>query len=252
MLTASLFLVLTTSVFLMLTASLSIFAMLYNLYSLIFRPAKIWRGQIYFFKILNQFLNKNYCLHQHLKFDNSLYIVHAKQFVLIIEFPAGRHLEMWRLCVVVPVSTLDRNNSNERVGSGTATQLRHISRWRPAGNSVIKTNHLAWIIYRELSNWAADVDTSWGKLWIEINVVGQPRFPLTYFEKFSSPRLLQMLLPVHFLIKTNLALTTSEIPEKLLDLWKLLPVPRKTRGKRELLCTPVNLLGSYGNISSVL
>ena len=59
---------------------------------------------------------------------------------------------MWRLCVVVPVSTLDRNNSSERVGFGTATQLHYISRWRPAENSMIKTNHLAWIILRELSN----------------------------------------------------------------------------------------------------
>ena len=39
-------------------------------------------------------------------------------------------------------------------GSGTATQLRHISKWRPAGISVIKTNHLAWIIHRELSNFS--------------------------------------------------------------------------------------------------
>ena len=37
-------------------------------------------------------------------------------------------------------------------GSGTATQLRHISRWRQAGNSVIKTNRLAKTIYTELSN----------------------------------------------------------------------------------------------------
>ena len=34
------------------------------------------------------------CLHQQLKFDNSLYIVHAKRFVLISEFPASHHLEM--------------------------------------------------------------------------------------------------------------------------------------------------------------
>ena len=59
----------------------------------------------------------NLCLHQHLKFDNSLYIVHAKRFVLITEFPTGSHLEMWRVCIVVPVSTLDKNNSNERVGT---------------------------------------------------------------------------------------------------------------------------------------
>ena len=59
----------------------------------------------------------NLCLHQYLKFDNSLYIVHAKRFVLITEFPTGSHLEMWRVCIVVPVSTLDKNNSNERVGT---------------------------------------------------------------------------------------------------------------------------------------
>ena len=43
-----------------------------------------------------------FCLHQQLKFDNSLYIVHAKWFVLITEFPAGHHFEVWRSCVAVP------------------------------------------------------------------------------------------------------------------------------------------------------
>ena len=117
----------------------------------------------------------NLCVHQQLKFDNSPYIVHAKRFVLIITFPTGRHLEMWRSCVVVTVSTLDKNNSNKRVGSGTATQLCHISRWRLARNSMIKTNCLAWIVCRKLSN----SSTSWGKLLIEIDIVVQPRFPLT-------------------------------------------------------------------------
>ena len=128
----------------------------------------------------------NLCVHQQLKFDNSPYIVHAKRFVLIITFPTGRHLEMWRSCVVVTVSTLDKNNSNKRVGSGTATQLCHISRWRLARNSMIKTNCLAWIIenyqiraiIENYQIWAADVDTSWEKVLIEINIVGQPRFPL--------------------------------------------------------------------------
>ena len=32
------------------------------------------------------------CLHQQLRFDNSLYIVHVKRFVLITEFPVGRHI----------------------------------------------------------------------------------------------------------------------------------------------------------------
>ena len=52
------------------------------------------------------------CLHQQLKFDYYLYIVHAKRLLLIIEFPAGRHLKLWRMCVVVPVSTLDKTQSS--------------------------------------------------------------------------------------------------------------------------------------------
>ena len=100
----------------------------------------------------------NLCLHQQLKFDNSLSIVHAQWFVLIINFPAGHHLEMWRNCVVVPVSTLDKNSLNERATSRTATQLRYISRWRLAGTSMIKTNCLAWIIYKELSNQSTQVE----------------------------------------------------------------------------------------------
>ena len=129
-------------------------------------------------------LNKSFldlCVHQLLKFDNSLYIVHTKQFVLIIEFPKGCHLKMWCVCIVVPVLTvLDKNNSYEWVGSDTAMQLCHISRWQPAETSVIKT--IAW---RELytENYhisAADIDTSWGKLLFKINIIGQSRFPLKY------------------------------------------------------------------------
>ena len=53
------------------------------------------------------------CLHQQLKFDISVYIVHAERFVCFFtEFPAGHHIEM---CVAVQVSTFYRNNSIERV-----------------------------------------------------------------------------------------------------------------------------------------
>ena len=46
------------------------------------------------------------------------------------------------------IETIARNEWR----SGTATQPRHISRWRLAGNSMIKINRLEWTIYRELSN----------------------------------------------------------------------------------------------------
>ena len=45
------------------------------------------------------------------------------------------------------------------------------------------SKHIAW---RELYTenyqiWSADVDTSWGKLLFETDIVEQPRFPLTEF-----------------------------------------------------------------------
>ena len=69
-----------------------------------------------------------------------------------------------------------------RVDTGTTTHSRYISRWRPAGKSMIK--EIAW---RELYTenyqiWAAELDTSWGKLVFEINIIGQPRFPLTKYK----------------------------------------------------------------------
>ena len=82
----------------------------------------------------------------------SLYIIHTKWFVLINEFSEGRHLEMWRNCVVVPDPALSLLLSVSRVETGTTTYRRHISRWKPAGNLMIKTNRLVWTIYRELSS----------------------------------------------------------------------------------------------------
>ena len=94
----------------------------------------------------------NLCLHQQLKLDNSLNTVHAKRFVLITDFPAGRHLEMWHVYVVVPVSTLDKNNSNERLGVRHSNATTSHFKMAARRNSVIKTNRLAWIIYRVLPN----------------------------------------------------------------------------------------------------
>ena len=95
----------------------------------------------------------NLYLHQQLKFDNSLFVIHTKWFVLITEFLAGRYLEMWRSCVAMP----DPHSFScyfflSRVETGTTTHTRHISRWRPAANVMIKTNRLGWIIYTELSH----------------------------------------------------------------------------------------------------
>ena len=73
--------------------------------------------------------------------------------VLITEFLAGSHLEMWRSCAaVLDPHSLIAIVFLSRVETGTTTYTHHISRWRPAGNSVIKTNRLAWTAYRELSN----------------------------------------------------------------------------------------------------
>ena len=92
----------------------------------------------------------NLFLHQQLKFDNILYIVHAKWFVLIIDFPAGRHLEMRRVCQsLLLIKTIAINEWE----SGTATQLSHISNWRPAGNFSDQNKSLSVnYIYKELSN----------------------------------------------------------------------------------------------------
>ena len=116
--------------------------------------------------------------YKQLKFDNSLYIIHTKWFVLIIEFLAGRHLEMWRICVAVldPHSFFSIVFIKSRDWHYNAT--RHISRWRPQG--IQWSKQIAW---RELYTdnfqiWVADVHTGWGKLLFEIDILGQPRFPL--------------------------------------------------------------------------
>ena len=94
----------------------------------------------------------NLCLHQQLKFDNSLYLIHTKWFVLIAEFLVGCHLEMWCSCITVPdPHSFPAIVFLSRVENGTAMQT-HISTWWPTGNSVIKTTLLAWITYRELPN----------------------------------------------------------------------------------------------------
>ena len=71
---------------------------------------------------------------------------------LSLKGTSDRHLEMLRGCVAVPVSTRSFLLFLSTVETSTATQPRQISRWRPAGNSVIKTNRFLWTIYRELSN----------------------------------------------------------------------------------------------------
>ena len=72
----------------------------------------------------------------------------------------GRHLEMRCVSIAVPDPTHSLLLFLSRVETGTATQTRHISRWQPTGNSMIKT--IAW---RELNTenyqiLAADVETS--------------------------------------------------------------------------------------------
>ena len=66
-----------------------------------------------------------------------------------------------------------------RVETGSTTQTHVI--FQDGGSQESQwSKQIAW---RELytendQNWAADVDTSWGKLLFEIDIVGQPRFPL--------------------------------------------------------------------------
>ena len=75
--------------------------------------------------------------------------------------------------------------------------LQKFSRWNLFINSIewsygpqemqwSKQNHLAWTVNIEnfiYQIWAADVDISCGKLVFEINIVGQPRFPLRHLKK---------------------------------------------------------------------
>ena len=132
------------------------------------------------------------CLHQQLKFNNSLY---NSRLVICFDhwISCGRHLEMWPSCVAVPDPTRSLSTivSIKRVETGTTTHRRHILRWRPTGNSMIKPNRLAWTIYRNYQIWAADVHTSWGKLLFAINIIGKTRFLLIYLFKrgISSLRL---------------------------------------------------------------
>ena len=79
----------------------------------------------------------NLCLHQQLRFDNSLYMIHAKWFVLIIEFHVGCHLEMWPNCIAVPDPTHSLLLFLSRVETGTTTHThRHSAIWAILGKKI--------------------------------------------------------------------------------------------------------------------
>ena len=107
-------------------------------------------------------------------------IVHAKWFVLIIEFPAGYHLEMWLRCIAVPDPTLVHCYNCFYQEYRMALECRYVT-FQDGGLQEIQwSKQIAWreLYTEKYQIWAADVDTSWGKLLFEINIVGQPRFPL--------------------------------------------------------------------------
>ena len=94
------------------------------------------------------------CLHQQLTFDNSLYIIHAKWFVLINEIPAGRHLEMWRNCVAVtdPHSFIAIVFIKSRDWNYNAQTSHFKMAARRKFNDQNKLLGVNYSIYRELSN----------------------------------------------------------------------------------------------------
>ena len=100
---------------------------------------------------------------------------HTKQFVLIIEFPVGCYLEMWRVCIAVPVSALDKNTSNEWVGIWHCNATT--SHFKIAAHRKFSDQNKSFSM-NYIQIWAADADTSWGKFLFEIDIVGRPNFPL--------------------------------------------------------------------------
>ena len=94
----------------------------------------------------------NLYLHQQLKLDNSLYIIHTKWFVLLTEFLGGCHLEMWRIALQCQNPTRSFLLFLSRVETGTTTHTRHI---QDGGTQKIQWSlkkSLGAIIYTELSN----------------------------------------------------------------------------------------------------
>ena len=89
---------------------------------------------------------------------------------------SGRHFEMWRSCVAVPdthsyIAIVFIKSKDWNYNART-------SHFKMAARNKIKDQNKS--LGREFYQiWAADVDTSWGKLLFEINIIRQPRFPLS-------------------------------------------------------------------------
>ena len=79
-------------------------------------------------------------------------MIHTKWFLLIIEFLASRHLEMWHSCIAVPDPHLFI--AIVFIKSRDWHYNAHMSHFKMVAHrkSMIKTNCLTWNIYRELSN----------------------------------------------------------------------------------------------------
>ena len=87
-------------------------------------------------------------LHQQLKLDNSQYIVPAKHFVLIIEYPAGQNVT----CVRCSGRLYSCKNNAKRLGFLHCNATTSHFKMAALKKFSDQNNHLAWMIKRELLN----------------------------------------------------------------------------------------------------
>ena len=86
---------------------------------------------------------------------------------------------MWRICVAVPDPHSFIAIVSIKIRDWQYTHTRHISRWRHVCRKQL-TKQIAWCnLYTDnYQLWAADTEISQRKILFEIDVVGQPRFPI--------------------------------------------------------------------------
>ena len=93
----------------------------------------------------------NLCLHQQLKFDNSLYIVHTRSDLFSsFNFLRAAILKCDIIALQCQPPTYSLLLFLSGVETGTKTHTSHFKMVN-CRNSMVKTNRLVWTLYRELS-----------------------------------------------------------------------------------------------------
>ena len=124
----------------------------------------------------------NLYLHKQLKFDNCLYITHTfkwkSDLFWSLSFLWAAILKCDAVALQCKIPTRSLLLFLWRVETGTAAHTRP---FQDGGLQEMQwSKQIAWCeLYTEnYQIWAADIDTRGGKLLFEIDIVGEPRFPL--------------------------------------------------------------------------